>query len=455
MEAREDNFFLRLNRFVEVCGGGTSKRPAPLPPLPPSKSTKAEASSAASSAVAVLPDLSRNGWVGTKKDKWACQKPPAERTAPANNLFLADEFDKLAAKYKAISGARDEHQWRHFTYSKCAKMLRGLGWEVTDASQLQSVRGFGESVIKKVDELLRNGEMSRLRMLSECDSVKAIEELCKVHGVGPKTAQAWREQGVTTIEQAKARGLMNAQQLIGAKHVDDLQLRIPREEVTEIIATVRRALDGVLRREGVAPGKEEQACEAIGAGSYRRGKPSSGDVDVLICRRDGGADTHLLSAVLAQLAEAGCSLDHLTHQEEIAHGGIGHRKRIASCHSYHGIIRLPDYPHYRRLDLKVYPVEELAFALLYFTGSDHFNRSMRDYAKKRGYSLSDHGVVHATKVGNKNVVRGTVNLVEATTEEQIFEALGLTYVQPTERNCDVEPTFTPLSITLDAVRAPS
>ena len=52
---------------------------------------------------------------------------------------------------------------------------------------------------------------------------------------------------------------------------------------------------------------------------------------------------------------------------------------------------------FRRLDLKVYPVEEFAYALLYFTGSDHFNRSMRHYAKCRGYSLSDHGIVSALK----------------------------------------------------------
>jgi len=38
---------------------------------------------------------------------------------------------------------------------------------------------------------------------------------------------------------------------------------------------------------------------------------------------------------------------------------------------------------HRRLDLKVYPPEEDAYALLYFTGSDHFNRSMRHYAKQR------------------------------------------------------------------------
>ena len=63
---------------------------------------------------------------------------------------------------------------------------------------------------------------------------------------------------------------------------------------------------------------------------------------------------------------------------------------------------------------------------------------MRHYAKARGYSLSDHGIVNATKVGKDNIVRGTKNLFEALTEQDIFAALGLEYVEPTMRNTDVK-----------------
>ena len=80
------------------------------------------------------------------------------------------------------------------------------------------------------------------------------------------------------------------------------------------------------------------------------------------------------------------------------------------------------------------------YALLYFTGSDHFNRSMRHYAKARGYSLSDHGIVAAVKSGAHNIVRGTQNLApQARTEADIFAALGLQYVEPADRNCEVHP----------------
>ena len=68
---------------------------------------------------------------------------------------------------------------------------------------------------------------------------------------------------------------------------------------------------------------------------------------------------------------------------------------------------------------------------------------MRHYAKARGYSLSDHGIVHATKLDGKNIVRGTVNLFPARTEQDIFHALGLDYVEPTKRSTDVVPVAAP------------
>ena len=51
----------------------------------------------------------------------------------------------------------------------------------------------------------------------------------------------------------------------------------------------------------------------------------------------------------------------------------------------------------RRIDIKVYPKEQYGFALLYFTGSDYFNRSMRLFADKKGFTLSDNGLVPTTK----------------------------------------------------------
>ena len=44
-----------------------------------------------------------------------------------------------------------------------------------------------------------------------------------------------------------------------------------------------------------------------------------------------------------------------------------------------GICQFKDQLHHR-IDIKYYPRDEFAFAVLYFTGSDAFNRRMRLWA---------------------------------------------------------------------------
>lgn len=44
-----------------------------------------------------------------------------------------------------------------------------------------------------------------------------------------------------------------------------------------------------------------------------------------------------------------------------------------------------------------------AFAVLYFTGSGHFNMSMRSFAKMKGLSLSDKGLVKVNWANGKKM----------------------------------------------------
>lgn len=62
-----------------------------------------------------------------------------------------------------------------------------------------------------------------------------------------------------------------------------------------------------------------------------------------------------------------------------------------------------------------------------------FNRSMRLFARKKGYSLSDHGLVPVERGGGNGVLwKGGV--VSVGNEEEIFGVLGLEYKEPWERN---------------------
>jgi hypothetical protein len=102
-----------------------------------------------------------------------------------------------------------------------------------------------------------------------------------------------------------------------------------------------------------------------------------------------------------------------------------------------GFCRLPPWDPQasgvnRRLDLKFYSAAHFPFALLYFTGSDHFNRSMRFFANRMGWSLSDSGLRPTLRVRKDAVAKGKSIFVRC--EQDVFVALGLRYVPPEKRN---------------------
>eukprot|EP00966_Prymnesium_polylepis_P121008 2796431-Prymnesium_polylepis.2 len=65
-----------------------------------------------------------------------------------------------------------------------------------------------------------------------------------------------------------------------------------------------------------------------------------------------------------------------------------------------------------------------------------FNRSLRSLVKAMGYSLSEHGITASVAERPPGEPRAAdlANLVPATSERQIFDALGLTWMAPEQRS---------------------
>jgi DNA polymerase/3'-5' exonuclease PolX len=102
-----------------------------------------------------------------------------------------------------------------------------------------------------------------------------------------------------------------------------------------------------------------------------------------------------------------------------------------------GFCRLPPWcseasGRNRRLDIKLFAAPHLPFALLYFTGSDHFNRSMRYYAKRMKHTLSESALRSAERVRGVKVSQGKAYFCRS--EREVFEAMSLEYVEPWHRN---------------------
>ena len=99
--------------------------------------------------------------------------------------------------------------------------------------------------------------------------------------------------------------------------------------------------------------------------------------------------------------------------------------------SYMGVCQFEEDCHHR-IDLKYYHINEYPYALLYFTGSAMFNRSMRLYASKIGIQLSDHGAVARRKKATDQFWDKPIP--QCSTQSDIFKFLGLGYKTPKERD---------------------
>ena len=358
-------------------------------------------------------------------------------SAMPSNVRLAEKFEELAEKKRAASrGVRsgDDNDRSIRAYEKQAKQLRSLDFELTDADQLEGLEGFGEKSKgrAKVRELLSTGDLQRLQFQRQDPSIAAKEHLCQIHGVAGATADEWYQRGIRTIEQAVATpGLLTASQQVGARHWRDLVERIPREEVGAIVDAVRGALHATLMRSGVSTEQVATVAECVGCGSYRRGSSDSGDVDILVARRDSKPDTHLMRNLLSQLEADGCEMEHLVHADDGGDDG-------AEWRSYNGVLRLPGFARFRRLDLKLFSVEQFPFATLHFTSGMQYNVALRTHALARGLRLSEKGLrcVVSKQRGSEPILGPPI---PASSEEEIFAKLGLQFEKPEARKAQVTP----------------
>lgn len=81
------------------------------------------------------------------------------------------------------------------------------------------------------------------------------------------------------------------------------------------------------------------------------------------------------------------------------------------------------------------PWAERGAALLYFTGNDIFNRSLRLLASKKGFRLNQSGLYKDVLRGRDRTKFTDGVLVESESEEKIFEILGVPYRPPEHRIC--------------------
>ena len=120
--------------------------------------------------------------------------------------------------------------------------------------------------------------------------------------------------------------------------------------------------------------KIDPKAELTIAGSYRRKRPDSGDIDLLL----KASNKRIYNKFIDTLVQEG----YLTCQ--LARGSK----------KYMGMGKIDISPCHRRIDIMYTKPEEYPFAILYFTGSGDFNVRMREDALKQGYTMNEYSIKH-------------------------------------------------------------
>ncbi|XP_067297541.1 DNA polymerase lambda [Pseudorasbora parva] len=336
--------------------------------------------------------------------KWVCSQPSTTK-GENHNKHITDKLEPLG---KAYTHTGDK--WRALGYSKAINALKSYHKPITSYEEACKIPGIGKRMADKIMEIMESGHLRKLDHIGE--EVPVLEMFTNIWGAGAKTAQMWYQQGFRTLEDIRTKAVLNHTLRIGLKHYDDLLERMPRSEANAIEKKVKEAAHSV-----------DTQLVVMACGSYRRGKTTCGDVDVLITHPDGVSHKGVFSKVLHFLHQSGFLTDDLVSHEE-----NGEQKK------YMGICRLPGpSQRHRRLDIIVVPYAEFACSLLYFTGSAHFNRSMRALAKTKHMSLSEHSLNCAVvRQHGVKLLAGTP--LHTLTENDVFKQLGIPYREPRERD---------------------
>eukprot|EP00051_Salpingoeca_urceolata_P022852 m.380153 g.380153 ORF g.380153 m.380153 type:complete len:386 (-) comp20034_c0_seq4:32-1189(-) len=351
-------------------------------------------------------------------DAWVCAR--SNPLAGSNlNTHITDKLEGLLELYDKTN--KKDH-FRIVGLQRVVGQLKRLPQKVTC---IDDVKGklwqAGAKTLQKIEEILRSGHLRRIDELRTPEQ-EAEQLFSRVWGIGAATAKKFVARGLRTLDDLKmhATGL-TASQRIGLQLFDELEQRIPRSEVEEMVAVVRN------EAELLAPGVELEAC-----GSFRRGKATCGDVDILITHRDGISYKGLMQRLVKALTNNG----FLRHDLSVPGRFERERQDPSTQDKYMGVSCLGPGRLHRRLDLIVVPPDEWPCALLYFTGSGHFNRSMRLLAKQNGMTLSQHGLnreVHRHPKASTTKLYTGIPVVIGN-EADVFKALQIPYRSPEERN---------------------
>lgn len=318
---------------------------------------------------------------------------PAERVSLLNNADVAAALTEIAE----LLELKGEKSFRVRAYENAARTLGNLPEDVRTLvaeNRLTKVKGIGEGIAKKVDELLSSGKMGYLEDL-RAEFPPGVRSLMAVPGVGPALARrAYSELGIASLEDLRAaaeNGTLAALPGMGEKSAQNViralsrvKKRDSRVSIGKVMPVVDELIDTLSQYDFLH--------HLMPGGSVRRWSPTIGDVDLL-----------------ATSAEPERVMDAFVSQPGVAQV-LGQGPTKSTILTDNGL----------QVDLRIVPDESFGSLLQHFTGSKMHNIELREYALAMGLSLNEYGITE--------IATGTLS--HYPDEESFYAALALDWIPP-------------------------
>lgn len=377
-----------------------------------------------------------------------------ERSTPADSPN--EEFIDLLKKIRlARELIRDEIGIR--AYSTSIASLSAFPRRFRSGREILDLPGCDQKIAHLWREYKEND--GRLRAVDEIDSDPALtvlQEFYKIWGVGAVTARefyyykGWRD--LDDIIEFGWASLSRVQQ-IGLKYYDEFLLPIPRSEVEIIASTIARHATLVT----------DDCVQCAIVGGYRRGKPESGDVDVILSHPDECQTLNVIEKIVKSLESEGWITHTLTLHNTTSHRnqetlpintGTAAGRGFDSLDKALVVWQDLDWPTkhedraadpkaknpnpHRRVDIIISPWRTVGCAVAGWTSGTTFQRDLRRYCKYvKGWKFDSSGVRERGSgrwvdlEGWRNEQTRSKTWQDA--ERRVFKGLGLEWREPWER----------------------
>jgi DNA polymerase (family X) len=300
------------------------------------------------------------------------------------NRDIAAAFDEVAD----LLEFQDANPFRVRAYRNAARRIgdfpEQLAKAVADERDLTEIEGIGKDLAEKIEVLVTTGKLPMLEEL-RAEVPESVMALLRIPGLGPKKAATLhKELGIASLDmlrvaceadkvsELKGFGAKTQEKILAgidfAAHAEERMYWAEADEIVQELVAHMRSLRGIRQIEV--------------AGSYRRGKETIGDLDLLVDANDASA-----------------VMDHLLKFERESNI-IGRGETKLSIRLARGL----------QVDLRVVGRKSFGAALQYFTGSKDHNVILRGMAKDRGLKINEYGVFR-TK-------RGTGSLSDADSDSE-------------------------------------